>query len=268
MAVKISHASIDENGKAKGGKAGDQTGKEVKISSWYKSNWDFVARPKQKEVSRKMVAEAVAGANNPNIGYDQGERNDLLTEAKKVGFDLAKITVPCEADCSSFVSVCVLAAGVDLKYSSNLPTTSNLRSKLLATGEFDILTDKKYLDTSNHLIAGDVLCRERGHVVIVVEGGTDNATVATAPVAASKGDKIKAAVTYSVNLPLLQRGDSGPQVEAAQTLLKLRGCDPGTIDGEFGRNTEEAVKELQKKANKPRDGKIGGQTWPVLIEGV
>lgn len=266
MAVKISHASIDENGKAKGGKAGDQTGKEVKISNWYKSNWDFVARPKRKEVADRMVKEAMAGANNPNIGYDQGERNDLLTEAKKVGFDLSKITPPCEADCSSFVSVCVLAAGVDLSYSSNLPTTSNLRAKLKATEEFDILTDRKYLDSSDHLVAGDVVCRERGHAVIVVEGGANNATVVTAPVAAPKGDKIKSAVTYSVKLPLLQRGDSGPVVEAAQALLKLRGCDPGTIDGEFGRNTENAVKELQKKANKTRDGKIGGQTWPVLLK--
>ncbi len=268
MAVKISHASIDEKGTAKGGAAGDQTGKEVKISNWYKSNWDFVARPKQKSTADRMVKEAVAGANNPNIGYDQGERNDLLTEAKKVYFDLAKITVPCETDCSAFVSVCVLASGVDLKYSSNLPTTSNIRSKLQATGEFDILTDSKYLNTSNHLIAGDVLCRERGHVVIVVEGGTDNATVVTAPVAESNGDRTKSAVTYSVKLPLLQRGDSGPVVEAAQALLKLRGCDPGTIDGEFGSNTEKAVKELQKKAQKARDGKIGGQTWPVLWEGV
>lgn len=268
MAIKISHASIDENGSIKGGKAGDQTGKEVKISNWYKSNWDFVARPKKREIADRMVKEAIAGANNPNIGYDQGERNDLLAEAKKVGYDLSKITTPCEADCSSFVSVCVLAAGVKIPYSSNLPTTSNLRAKLKATGEFDILTDSKYLNSSDHLVAGDVICRERGHVVIVVEGGTDNATVVTAPVAESKGDKIKSAVTYSVNLPLLQRGDSGPQVEAAQTLLKLRGCDPGTIDGEFGSNTEKAVKELQKKANKARDGKIGGQTWPVLIEGV
>ena len=268
MAVKISHASIDENGSAKGGKAGDQTGKEVKISNWYKSNWSFVARPKRKAVSDRMVTEAVAGANNPNIGYDQGQRNDLLAEAKKVGFDLSKISVPCETDCSAFVAVCVLAAGVDLKYSSNLPTTSNLRSKLQATGEFDILTDSKYLNSADHLAAGDILCREAGHVVIVVDGTAASATasVVTAPAASAKA--VKSNVTYSVKLPLLQRGDKGSIVETAQTLLKLRGYDPGTIDGEYGAKTEESVRALQKKAGKTADGKIGGQTWPILLEGV
>ena len=34
MAVKIGHASIDENGKAAGGKAGDQTGREVCVRDW------------------------------------------------------------------------------------------------------------------------------------------------------------------------------------------------------------------------------------------
>ena len=34
MAVKIGSARIDENGKAHGGAAGDQTGKEVSTQSW------------------------------------------------------------------------------------------------------------------------------------------------------------------------------------------------------------------------------------------
>ena len=32
MSVKIAHAVGDENGKARGGKSGDQTGKEVTLS--------------------------------------------------------------------------------------------------------------------------------------------------------------------------------------------------------------------------------------------
>ena len=264
MAVKISHASIDENGKAKGGKAGDQTGKEVKISNWYKSNWSYVARPRDKAVADRVVKEAIAGANNPNIGYDQGERNDLLTEAKKVGFDLAKIAVPCEADCSSFVSVCVLASGVDLKYSSNLPTTSNLRSKLAATGVFEILTDRKYLTTAAHLRAGDVLCNEGAHVVVVLDDGA-NAGVVEAPAAPVSANKIRSGATYSVKLPLVQKGDEGPVVEAIQSLLKLANCDPGTVDGEFGIRTQAAVVAFQNANGLETDGKVGGQTWTVLI---
>lgn len=35
MAVKVGSARIDENGRATGGRAGDQTGKELSIQSWY-----------------------------------------------------------------------------------------------------------------------------------------------------------------------------------------------------------------------------------------
>ena len=63
MAVRIGHASGGDTG-ARGGKAGDQTGREVKVSNWYSSSWDFVARAKDPEV---------AAAMNENIGYDQGE---------------------------------------------------------------------------------------------------------------------------------------------------------------------------------------------------
>ena len=37
MAVIIGSARIDERGKASGGKAGDQTGKEVSTQNWYKA---------------------------------------------------------------------------------------------------------------------------------------------------------------------------------------------------------------------------------------
>ena len=35
MAVLIGSARIDENGRAHGGKAGDQNGKEVSTQNWY-----------------------------------------------------------------------------------------------------------------------------------------------------------------------------------------------------------------------------------------
>lgn len=41
---KIAHASIDENGRASGGKAGDQTGKETCVRSYYDKPWDFYLR--------------------------------------------------------------------------------------------------------------------------------------------------------------------------------------------------------------------------------
>lgn len=41
---KIVHASINENGEAKGGKSGDQTGKEVCRRHYYNHPWDHVLR--------------------------------------------------------------------------------------------------------------------------------------------------------------------------------------------------------------------------------
>ena len=67
MAVKVGSARIDENGKAHGGKAGDQNGKEVKISNWYsygKSGWDVVIRPKDRNKAHKM-AEALIRVSQP-----------------------------------------------------------------------------------------------------------------------------------------------------------------------------------------------------------
>lgn len=266
MAVRIAHASIDENNRAKGGRAGDQTGKEVKISNWYNGSWDFVARPKKKEVARKAATAAAAGANNPNVGYDQGGRNTLLAEAKKVGYDLAKITVPCESDCSAFVSVCILAAGVKLDFGTNLPTTANLKLKLAQTGEFDILTDKKYLTSSDYLLAGDVLCRERGHAVMVIDDGPKADVSEPGATAEPEAEnKIRSGVTYPVRMPLVQKGDSGPIVESLQVLLILRGHSPGEVDGEFGSKTQAAVVALQKAKGLETDGKVGGQTWPVVM---
>ena len=255
MTVRIGHASGGETG-ARGGKAGDQTGREVKISNWYAASWDFVARAKDGAAAARIAAAAIAGAENSNIGYDQGQRNTLLAEAKKVVYDLAKIENPCETDCSAFASVCVLAAGVSLDFGSNLPTTRNLRQKLAETGAFDILTDRKYLQGDGYLRSGDILCNEGAHVVVVLDDGKE-----TVP----QRNRIRSGAVYSLDLPLVQKGDSGRVVEALQQLLKLRKCDPGNVDGEFGNQTQTAVVTCQHGAGLDTDGKVGGQTWSVLL---
>lgn len=55
MAIKIGHASIDEQGKAKSGTAGDQTGKEVCIRTWYNKPWSLVIRATDTGVAEKMA---------------------------------------------------------------------------------------------------------------------------------------------------------------------------------------------------------------------
>ena len=260
MAIKIGHASIDERGKATGGAAGDQTGKEVCTRGWYHSGWAFVARAKDSAVAEGIAAACEAGCGNPHIGYDQSGRNTLYAKAMAAGFDLAKIDTPCEVDCSSFVAVCVRAAlGRDF-YTGNAPTTRTLKSVLSGTGAFDILTDSKYLTSDKYLRRGDILVNPGKHTVMALENGA-------CAESGSHAESTAPAVTYSVTLPLLKKGSVGAAVRALQHLLMGYGysCGRYGADGEFGKDTENAVECFQEDNDLTADGKVGDKTWAKLL---
>ena len=169
---RIGHASLDENHNTKGGKAGDQTGREVCTTSWYKKSWSYVLRAKDKDIAEKMAIACEKGCANSHLGYDQGQRNTLRTQAKLVGMDLSRITTDCECDCSSFMSVCAECAGVLIPYNgNNAPTTSTMKSAFMNTGCFDLLTDKKYLDSDKYLKRGDIIVAVGSHTVMVLSDG-------------------------------------------------------------------------------------------------
>lgn len=169
MAVKIGHASIDERGKARGGAAGDQTGKEVCLRDWYDKNWVSVLRPKNEKEAEKMAKAMEQACANDHIGYDQSQRTTCFVEAKKVGFDLSKIKTKCETDCSALIAVCANAAGIPV---SKDIYTGNEDSALVRTKKFEKLTDKKYLTSDKYLKRGDVL-RSNGHTAIVLSDGSE-----------------------------------------------------------------------------------------------
>lgn len=167
--VMVGSARIDENGKARGGKAGDQTGREVSTQAWYKHEKGWVVlRPLSRAAGKKVAQDMLAACANANIGYDQGQRLTLYTEARNYGFDCARITKPVETDCSALVRVCLAFAGIMVP---NF-TTATEASTLMASGKFAKLTDKKYTDRSDYLRAGDVLVtRTQGHTVVVLNDG-------------------------------------------------------------------------------------------------
>lgn len=171
MAVKVGSARIDENGNATGGKAGDQIGKEVSTQNWYlhKKGWR-VFRVKDPVKAAKIAVAMQAACDNSKIGYDQYQRNTLYTQASKVGFDISKVTVACETDCSALVRVCCAYAGI-----MGLPSgfrTGNMPKNLLATGEFVELTGSKYTNQSDYLGAGDILVtKSSGHTIVVLTNG-------------------------------------------------------------------------------------------------
>lgn len=175
MAVLLASASIDEHGRASGGQAGDQTGREVYTPNWYASTWDQVIRAKSATVAEKIAHFAEQICANNHVGYNQARRNTLRACARAVGWDGSKIAVDCDTDCSAFATVCVEAAGVNVNAcytSGNAPTTWAIATQLKKTGQFDILTGTKYLSSDAYLQRGDILNRTTGHVVIVLTNGS------------------------------------------------------------------------------------------------
>lgn len=196
MSVLIGHASIDENGKANSGNAGDQTKKEVCTRNWYNKSWDVVIRAKDAAMAEKMAIACEQACANDKVGYDQYQRNTLYTQALKVNFDLSKITTACECDCSSLMCVCAIAAGVPagaLYISGNMRTTRNMRTAFKNTGKFEILTDSKYLISDAYLKRGDILVNEGSHTVMVLSNGakiSTNKPIENKPVEDNKGAKV------------------------------------------------------------------------------
>ena len=247
MAVKIGHARYDENGKAYGGQAGDQTGREVCISDWYKNAKGWVLLRAVPTGAGDLIAYAMERAcANDRIGYDQYQRLTLYNAAKPLGFDPGKVTVACETDCSALVRVCMAHAGIHVP---NFRTIDQAKI-LLASGHFDKLTYKTYTERDEYLRRGDILVTQTsGHTVVVL------------------GDGGKA---HTLARPYLCRGDAGPVVKTLQNLLKARGyaLPKYGADGDFGAETEAAVTLYQTARGLEVDGIVGAKTWAALLETV
>ena len=163
---KISNSGGDEYGRINGGKAGDQTGGEWNIRSWFDRPWTCVLRYPDKTV-RELIAElAVEAAENNKVGYDQGQRQTYWEQLKKVGYRPKNISVACEADCSAGVIANVKAAGALLGIPKLLNVsatyTGNMRSSFSTVG-FEVLTDLKYLTSPDYLLPGDIMLNDKHH---------------------------------------------------------------------------------------------------------
>ena len=260
MAVKIGHASIDENGNISGGAGGDQTGKEVCTRNWYSKGWNVLLRPKSAALAEKSAQACEAACVNAKVGYDQGGRNTLNAKAKAVGYDLAKIADACECDCSSLMHVCAIAGGANLSYGSNGCTTRTMVSAFVASGDYEKLTASKYLTSDQYLQRGDILVKEGSHTAMVLGNGA----------AAALGDvsyEGTATVYYSVRCPLLSRGAKGEPVRAMQQLLIAKGYELPRYgaDGDFGGETENALLLFQEDTKLTPDAKCGQATWSALL---
>lgn len=251
MGVMIAHASIDEHNRVSGGKAGDQTGKEVCVRSWYSKPWGCVIRFQDARMAEKVAQAMEMAAANNRIGYNQNQRNTLLKEARKHNYDISKVAVPCETDCSALVSVACMYAGVPesaLTLMGNCAHTRNLKQMLKATGEVDIYNTALYTNKPDRLKRGDILLKEGSHVAVVVK--TDNIIAGTAN-------------PYRLTATLLRKGSSGENVKWLQYELRKHGYIVD-VDGDFGPNTETAVRNYQTMKGLGVDGVVGAETIQAL----
>lgn len=71
----------------------------------------------------------------------------------------------------------------------------------------------------------------------------------------------------AVWLNVLRKGDEGSSVKALQALLEVKGysCGRWGCDGDFGGDTEAAVKAMQKAEKLDVDGIVGKMTWSALL---
>lgn len=217
--MKLVHASIAETGGAGWdgkAKAGDQTGKEVCVRSWYSKPWDIMLRYPDKSIAAKAAAAAVKLANSNLVGYDQSERNTLYNALKAVNFDVdayIKSGKKTETDCSAFVYAVYCCFIPGMRSNGNAPVTSTMKN-LFSKWGFVVHTGSKYLSGTD-LINGDILVKESAHTAIA----TDGTAGGTAPV-------------NMIDIPLY-----GAYVDAALTVIAR-----DVIRGGWGNGTDRKEK--------------------------
>ena len=166
-------AHIDENGRATGGKRGDQTGREVSSVEYYDYPWSYVLRycgAKPKTVRNRIMQTAWILAKKNKVGYSQSDRDSLFDAMRARKFSMKKLlTIPkCNTDCSAFVGVVVSCALVPIGLYTFVP------SDIWTGNEYEYLTKrgfkkvKKSIDfeTGEGLMPGDILVNPLYHTEI------------------------------------------------------------------------------------------------------
>lgn len=257
--TKISNSGHDERNKYSGGSAGDNTGGEWQVISWYNRPWNCVLRHPDENVRILLAYLAEQAALNNKIGYDQYQRDTYWSQLQKVGYDPSKITTACESDCSAGVIANTKAVGYLLNIESlkhiGATYTGNMRSSYKTAG-FQVLTDSKYLTSSAYLLPGDILLNDSAHTATNLTPGTK--------VSASTSGTVTTSSTKSKDY--LSVGDAGNDVKAMQTMLIACGysCGSAGADGDFGSGTFAALKSFQKENGLTVDGLYGSASKAKL----
>ena len=228
---KISNCGKDEYGGARGGKAGDQTGKEWWIINWYNQSWQCILRHPNKQVREYLAELGIQAAQNDKVGYDQSENRTYWAELQKVGYWPKKITTPCEADCSAGVIANTMAVGYLLNINAlknvNATYTGNMRAGFSAAG-FQVLTDRKYLTSSDYLLPGDIILNDSQHTATNLGYGKyTQSQASTAPTSDGKhrvtASMLNVRSSPSLGASIIAQLSLGTEVNIKQTVQGKEG---------------------------------------------
>lgn len=270
----MSNCGHDENGRYAGGKAGDQTGTEWYLRSWYaysNGGWNYILRWKNEVLGNLFADLAIEAAQNDMIGYDQGtagnsgDRYTFRQQMKAVGYRPSKITKPCECDCSEGTIVLIQAVGhlkgIKELQECNATYTGDMMNYFNSEKgkKYFTVLQGQYLKDSSLAKRGDINLNTGHHVNVTVDNGSN----------AGKGSATNTSTTKStatltnkieVQLPVLKKGSKGVAVSMLQAMLNVN------VDGDFGDDTKNALKVFQSNVKIAADGICGADTWKKVVE--
>ena len=145
----------------------------------------------------------------------------------------------------------VLSFGLICITVGNFRTTDEA-SVLMKTGAFDKFTDDLHCKKSTNLLRGDILVtKTQGHTVVVL---TD-------------GSKASEEAPLTLGCRTLKNGSAGTDVRELQEKLVKLGFDVGScgVDGDYGADTEKAVKIFQKANGLEATGVYDAATHAKLV---
>ena len=129
----------------------------------------------EQKVRKAIASNAILGAKNDCIGYDQDTRGTFLNEVSKVDYNIENLTTNCNTDCSAFVCTILKIVGhqLDIDELKNIPldATPAMENDLTKAG-FKAYKGSKYLTSPDELQPGDILLNTIHHTEIFVGDGS------------------------------------------------------------------------------------------------